>query len=326
MIRTPAGNGVSALAVATAWLVTSAATATAQCPPAPRASDTTTYLPCHTRPAPRSDSANLVPRNPDFLRMAGVSGEVRARFVVDSAGRPEMGTFRVLSSTHELLSITVRNAVRQWRYAPGRRRGRPVRVLVEEHFAFVATEDDVAEGRYPPGTGYADSDVTPDGLPRRVRTWPSRDLHAPALTVTDARAAQVAAIAAVADSDVLPHPKGIARVVCAALRDSAGRPADPSIEELAALTRPGVAAFGWRRCPPGFESMVAPREPIPPGDEPFQMNVGRVAAWATDAVLVKVDYWHGTLGREYLCLAERQPAGGEPGWRGRCRLVATKLT
>ena len=42
------------------------------------------------------------PRYPDMLRSAGVEGEVLAQFVVDTTGRAEAGSLKVLKSTHDL--------------------------------------------------------------------------------------------------------------------------------------------------------------------------------------------------------------------------------
>ena len=39
-----------------------------------------------------------------MLRSANVEGEVLAQFVVDTTGRAEMGTFKVLKSSHDLFT------------------------------------------------------------------------------------------------------------------------------------------------------------------------------------------------------------------------------
>ena len=39
-----------------------------------------------------------------MLRSANVEGEVLAQFVVDTTGRADMSTFKVLKSTHELFT------------------------------------------------------------------------------------------------------------------------------------------------------------------------------------------------------------------------------
>src|SRR5689334_23852316 len=47
------------------------------------------------------------PRYPDMLKSANVEGEVLAQFVVDTTGRADMSTFKVLKSSHELFTQSV---------------------------------------------------------------------------------------------------------------------------------------------------------------------------------------------------------------------------
>lgn len=77
---------------------------------------------------------------PDDLRQRGVCGEVLASFVVDTLGRAEMATFRVLQSTDSLFSRAVRDGVANSRYKPARLHSRAVRQLVEQPFAFSMAE------------------------------------------------------------------------------------------------------------------------------------------------------------------------------------------
>ena len=70
------------------------------------------------------------PRYPDLLRNAGMGGRVRVEFVLDTAGRVEKGSARVLESTHELFSEAVLATVGTWVFRPGRIDGRAVRVRV----------------------------------------------------------------------------------------------------------------------------------------------------------------------------------------------------
>src|SRR5690349_23369156 len=51
-------------------------------------------------PAP----GNQGPRYPEILKSANVEGEVLAQFVVDTTGKVEMGTFKVLKSSHDLFT------------------------------------------------------------------------------------------------------------------------------------------------------------------------------------------------------------------------------
>ena len=76
------------------------------------------------------------PRYPDMLRSAGVEGEVLAQFVVDTSGRADVGTFKVLKTTHDLFATAVRNALPQMRFSPAEVGGRKVKQLVQQPFTF----------------------------------------------------------------------------------------------------------------------------------------------------------------------------------------------
>jgi TonB family protein len=77
-----------------------------------------------------------VPAYPPMLRSAGVEGEVLAQFVVDTAGRTEPGTFKVLKSTHELFTQAVRDVLPNLRFTPAVVNGQKVRQLVQMPFPF----------------------------------------------------------------------------------------------------------------------------------------------------------------------------------------------
>jgi protein TonB len=76
------------------------------------------------------------PRYPDILRQAGVEGEVLAQFVVDTAGRAEAGSYKVLKSSHDLFAQAVRSALPGMRFIPAEVGGRKVKQLVQQPFAF----------------------------------------------------------------------------------------------------------------------------------------------------------------------------------------------
>ncbi|HEY2379522.1 MAG TPA: TonB family protein [Gemmatimonadaceae bacterium] len=76
------------------------------------------------------------PKYPQALRDANIEGEVLVQFVVDSAGHPEMWTFKVLRSPHYDFSESVRSAVSHMRFAPAQIQGRKVKQLVQMPFVF----------------------------------------------------------------------------------------------------------------------------------------------------------------------------------------------
>ena len=83
-------------------------------------------------PAPGSTS----PRYPDMLRQAGVEGEVLAQFVVDTTGRAEAGSLKILKSSHDLFVQSVKNALPQMKFIPAEVGGRKVKQLVQQPFTF----------------------------------------------------------------------------------------------------------------------------------------------------------------------------------------------
>ena len=79
------------------------------------------------------------PRYPTMLQSAGVEGDVRAQFVVDTLGRVERGSVRVLNTTHDLFAAAVRDALGRARFTPAEAGGRKVRQLAEQVFTFRIT-------------------------------------------------------------------------------------------------------------------------------------------------------------------------------------------
>jgi protein TonB len=76
------------------------------------------------------------PRYPETLRQARVEGEVEVEFVVDTLGRVERGSLRILRSDHELFAAAVRAALPGMRFLPAEAGGRRVRQLVRQPFSF----------------------------------------------------------------------------------------------------------------------------------------------------------------------------------------------
>lgn len=76
------------------------------------------------------------PRYPDILRSGGVEGQVLAQFVVDTTGRVEVASFRVLRSDHAMFEQAVRSALPNMRFLPAEIGGRKVKQLVQQPFVF----------------------------------------------------------------------------------------------------------------------------------------------------------------------------------------------
>ena len=79
---------------------------------------------------------NPTPRYPTVLLQAGEEGRVLVQFVVDTTGRADMRTLRVLQSSHELFTVSVRNVLPMMRFLSAEVGGRKVRMLVQAPFEF----------------------------------------------------------------------------------------------------------------------------------------------------------------------------------------------
>ncbi len=83
---------------------------------------------------------NPTPRYPDMLRSANVEGEVLAQFTVDTTGRADMSTFKVLKETHAMFTQAVKSALPNMKFYPAEVGGRKVKQLVQMPFQFNLTK------------------------------------------------------------------------------------------------------------------------------------------------------------------------------------------
>jgi protein TonB len=79
---------------------------------------------------------NPAPRYPDMLKSAGIEGEALVQFVVDTTGRADMSTYKVLKASHDMFGVAVRNALPGMRFFPAEVGGRKVKQLVQQPFVF----------------------------------------------------------------------------------------------------------------------------------------------------------------------------------------------
>ncbi len=75
-------------------------------------------------------------RYPDALRRAKVEGEVFVSFIVGPDGLADLGSFKIIKSSHPLFAQAVQNALPQMRFNPPLVGGKPVRQLVQQPFTF----------------------------------------------------------------------------------------------------------------------------------------------------------------------------------------------
>lgn len=79
---------------------------------------------------------SAAPVYPAEMLREGIEGVVVARFVIDTTGRADPSSLQVLQSSHPAFVISVRDAVPGMRFTPATVRGRHVRQLVQQSFAF----------------------------------------------------------------------------------------------------------------------------------------------------------------------------------------------
>jgi protein TonB len=76
------------------------------------------------------------PKYPSVLESSGISGEVQAQFVVRLDGKADMDTFKVLKTTNELFTQSVKNVLPRMHFSPAMIGGKPVNQLVQQSFQF----------------------------------------------------------------------------------------------------------------------------------------------------------------------------------------------
>ena len=81
---------------------------------------------------------NPSPRYPSMLERSRVEGEVIAQFVVDTTGKADMTTFRILQSNNVLFSAALESVIPRWRFFPAEAGGRKVKQIVQMPVRFVA--------------------------------------------------------------------------------------------------------------------------------------------------------------------------------------------
>ena len=83
---------------------------------------------------------NPRPTYPSMLESAGVEGDVLVQFVIDTLGRADMSTFKVLKSSNDLFTSSIKNVLPRLRFYAAETGGRKVRELVQYPFSFSKTK------------------------------------------------------------------------------------------------------------------------------------------------------------------------------------------
>ena len=79
----------------------------------------------------------IPPRYPEILKQAGIEGHIMVEFIIDTLGRAERGSLRVVQNGgQQLFEAPAKEAVQSCRFRPGRISGRAVRVRVQQPINF----------------------------------------------------------------------------------------------------------------------------------------------------------------------------------------------
>ena len=80
------------------------------------------------------------PVYPRIFQDAGVSGVVDLQFIIDTLGRVEAGSVKVLASSHDPFAESAIKAIKDSRFRPGRQHGEAIRQLVQQRVRFEAPD------------------------------------------------------------------------------------------------------------------------------------------------------------------------------------------
>ena len=81
---------------------------------------------------------NPNPKYPSILETSRVEGDVTVQFVVDTLGKAEMGTFKVIKASNELFAQEVRRVLPFWRFYPAEAGSHKVKQYVQLPIRFQA--------------------------------------------------------------------------------------------------------------------------------------------------------------------------------------------
>ena len=84
------------------------------------------------------DGSACIGKFPPVMMSAGIPGKVVLQFIVNTDGRVDVATLKVISSTHKAFEEPARQGITSagCNFKPGKSRGQPVRVLVQQAVSF----------------------------------------------------------------------------------------------------------------------------------------------------------------------------------------------
>jgi protein TonB len=93
---------------------------------------------------------NPLPEYPASLRTLNIEGEVLIEFVVDTTGLADVGSLRVIRSSHELFTRAVKKVLPRLHFIPAQTGQRKVAMVVEQPFSFHLRQESGAFGGLAP--------------------------------------------------------------------------------------------------------------------------------------------------------------------------------
>lgn len=97
------------------------------------------YLETEVQKPAKPLAGNPTPRFPEILQQVEIrSGLVRTEFVVDTTGRPDTTSFKVIEASHDLFTKAVKVVLPAMRFSPAQVDGKKVKQLVRMPFKFSA--------------------------------------------------------------------------------------------------------------------------------------------------------------------------------------------
>ena len=260
---------------------------------------------------PPSLVAQTMIRYPAVLMSANVAGQVVLEATIDTSGRVDFWTLKVLRETHASFTSAVRASIPAWWFVPARVDGKPVRARGVLHVEFLMpAHDSIPRNAV---VGLAQETRTGLDVALGWRT-PAFD---PPTTVDTTRLYDL--IAAIARRH---EPVGATRARCLEWQQSSAQ-REPPAALIDYLRDHGAPRLPPSRCPPTYTSMFqlvdSLGRPIPHPSgavDPQVLFIDDLRPWTKDLFVFRYSVWVGMRGEGGHCQAQWDAGTSE--WRISC--------
>jgi TonB family protein len=257
-------------------------------------------------------------RFPSMLGGAHLGGDVHVEVIIGRDGVPERSSIRVVSSTHDLFTNSVRFAIRDWRLTPPMVNGQAVRASIPVFVSFLMPPAEEPSREI--GAVVVDSigvhiSLGREGIPRQ-------------LGLVSNRADSSAATAAVLTKLLSIAQSMKASGICVSLGDE-GRTISADVLRALRATHPKVRDPA--HCPRTYTSMILEvdslgKPVLPPKGalDPVWLSATNVRPWARDLFVMRGSVAQGTGTDWYRCQARREQSGRA--WTATCELTGMTVS